>query len=65
MGNVIGHCSHVARQRQTLNADPAKMELNQRLRGIHDPAADVKARFDGIKIDTLCNEIVLSYLFSD
>jgi hypothetical protein len=46
MGNIGGHGSHVERQRETLNADPAKLELNQRLAGSEDPMADVKVRFD-------------------
>ena len=46
MGNVGGHGSHVERQRETLNADPEKLKLNQRLAGSDDPAADVRVRFD-------------------
>ena len=50
MGNVGGHGSHVERQRETLNADPEKLKLNQRLAGSEDPMADVQVRFDELSI---------------
>lgn len=50
MGSVSGHGSHVERQRETLNADPARLLLNQRLAGSEDPMADVKVRFDEAQI---------------
>ena len=63
MGNVSGHGSHVERQRQTLNADPEKVNLNQRLAGTHDPAADVKVRFDEMQIEPRKGAVVAIDVF--
>lgn len=63
MGNVSGHGSHVERQRETLNADPAKLELNQRLAGTNDPAADVKVRFDEMQIEPRKGAVVAIDVF--
>lgn len=63
MGNVSGHGSHVERQRETLNADPVKLELNQRLAGTNDPAADVKVRFDEMQIEPRKGAVVAIDVF--
>ncbi|MBR8840880.1 MobV family relaxase [Spirosoma aerophilum] len=63
MGNVSGHGSHVERQRQTLNADPEKVNLNQRLAGTSDPAADVKVRFDEMQIEPRKGAVVAIDVF--
>lgn len=46
MGNVGGHRDHVERPGETLNADPEKIKLNQRLASTDDLTADVRVRFD-------------------
>ena len=63
MGNVGGHGMHVERQRETLNADVAKQELNQRLAGTHDPMADVQVRFDEMKIEPRKGAVVAIDVF--
>ncbi|SFF39469.1 MobV family relaxase [Spirosoma endophyticum] len=63
MGNISGHGSHVERQRETLNADPAKLDLNQRLAGTDDPAADVKVRFDEMQIEPRKGAVVAIDVF--
>lgn len=63
MGNVGGHGSHVERQRETLNADPEKLKLNQRLAGSDDPMADVQVRFDEMKIEPRKGAVVAIDVF--
>jgi Plasmid recombination enzyme len=45
MGNVAGHGDHVERIRETLNADRELKNLNTRIVGTADAAADVLERF--------------------
>jgi hypothetical protein len=63
MGNVGGHGSHVERQRETLNADPEKLKLNQRLAGTDDPAADVRVRFDEAGVEPRKGAVVAIDVF--
>ncbi|RZK44692.1 MAG: hypothetical protein EOO61_02900 [Hymenobacter sp.] len=63
MGNVGGHGSHVERQRETLNADPEKLKLNQRLAGTDDPAADVRIRFDEASVEPRKGAVVAIDVF--
>jgi hypothetical protein len=51
MGNVGGQSSHVERLRETLNADPARIELNQRLAGTDSPLHDVQERLAAAGIE--------------
>jgi len=63
MGNVGGHGSHVERLRETLNADPEKLKLNQRLAGTDDPAADVRVRFDEAGVEPRKGAVVAIDVF--
>lgn len=63
MGNVGGHGSHVERQRETLNADPEKLKLNQRLAGTEDPVADVRVRFDEAGVEPRKGAVVAIDVF--
>ena len=63
MGNVGGHGSHVERQRETLNADPEKLKLNQRLAGTDDPVADVRVRFDEAGVEPRKGAVVAIDVF--
>ena len=63
MGNVGGHGSHVERQRETLNADPEKLKLNQRLAGSEDPVYDVKVRFDEAGVEPRKGAVVAIDVF--
>jgi hypothetical protein len=44
MGQVAGLGKHIERERETLNADPERTDLNERLAGSGDWPADVEAR---------------------
>lgn len=63
MGNVGGHGSHVERLRETLNADPEKLKLNQRLAGTDDPMYDVKVRFDEAGVEPRKGAVVAIDVF--
>lgn len=63
MGNVGGHGSHVERLRETLNADPEKLKLNQRLAGTDDPMYDVKVRFDKAGVEPRKGAVVAIDVF--
>jgi NAD(P)H-dependent FMN reductase len=63
MGNVGGHGDHVERLRETLNADPEKLKLNQRLAGTDDPMYDVKVRFDEAGVEPRKGAVVAIDVF--
>jgi predicted metal-dependent hydrolase len=63
MGNVGGQSSHVERLRETLNADPARIELNQRLAGTDSPLHDVQERLAAAGIEPRKGAVVAIDVF--
>jgi hypothetical protein len=63
MGNVGGQSSHVERLRETLNADPARIELNQRLAGTDSPVHDVQERLAAAGIEPRKGAVVAIDVF--
>ncbi len=63
MGSVGGQGDHVERQRETLNADPTRLSLNQRLAGSADAVADVKTRFEETGITPRKNAVLAIDVF--
>jgi hypothetical protein len=63
MGNVGGQSSHVERLRETLNADPARIELNQRLAGTDSPLHDVQERLAAVGIEPRKGAVVAIDVF--
>lgn len=63
MGNVGGQSSHVERLRETLNADPARIELNRRLAGTDSPLHDVQERLAAAGIEPRKGAVVAIDVF--
>lgn len=63
MGNVGGQSSHVERLRETPNADPARIELNQRLAGTDSPLHDVQERLAAAGIEPRKGAVVAIDVF--
>jgi hypothetical protein len=63
MGNVGGQSSHVERLRETLNADPTRIELNRRLAGTDSPVHDVQERLAAAGIEPRKGAVVAIDVF--
>lgn len=62
-GSVGGQADHVERKRQTLNADPDRLELNQRLVGSDDPKADVLERLEETEVEVRKGAVIAIDVF--